>query len=133
MAATSLSCVPRRQREAAAAGRADSSLKYVVVSEKWDKKAAKYTTPAAPFPFNSPELYERSIRQPLGRQYNPDSAFRDLTRPAVLKPTGQVIQPLRFSESMAKELGGGGKKAEARRESRKVATVSGGMVRQTKK
>lgn len=70
----------RRQREAAAAGRKDAKLKYVVISEKYDKKAIKYTAPAAPFPFTSQEAYERSIRQPLGREYNPDAAFRDLTR-----------------------------------------------------
>jgi hypothetical protein len=40
--------------------------------------------------------------QPLGRQYNPDSAFRDLTRPAILKNTGVVIDPARYSKPLAK-------------------------------
>jgi len=42
------------------------------------------------------------ILQPLGRQYNPDSAFRDLTRPAILKSTGVVIDPVRYSKPLAK-------------------------------
>lgn len=38
-------------------------MKHVILSEKWDKKAAKYTTPQVPFPFDNKETYERSIRQ----------------------------------------------------------------------
>ncbi|PNW76852.1 hypothetical protein CHLRE_11g478966v5 [Chlamydomonas reinhardtii] len=118
-----------KQRADAAAGRRDAGMKYVVVSEKWDKKAAKYTAPAAPFPFTSPEAYERSLRQPLGRDFNPDQAFRDLTRPAVIKQAGVTINPLRFSEATAKGLGHKGRAAEAERESKKVVTVAGGMPR----
>ncbi|KAG2441194.1 hypothetical protein HYH02_010038 [Chlamydomonas schloesseri] len=118
-----------KQRAEAAAGRRDAGMKYVVVSEKWDKKAAKYTAPAAPFPFTSPEAYERSLRQPLGREFNPDQAFRDLTRPAVIKQAGVTINPLRFSEATAKTLGHKGRAAEAQRESKKVVTVAGGMPR----
>lgn len=51
----------------------------------------------------------------------------------MLKATGQTIQPLRYSEPAAKALGAKGKKGEAARASRSVATVAGGMVRQTKK
>ncbi|GLC47246.1 hypothetical protein PLESTF_000895000 [Pleodorina starrii] len=116
-------------RADAAAGRKDANLKYVVVSEKWDKKAAKYTAPTAPFPFTNQETYERSLRQPLGRDFNPDAAFRDLTRPAVLKQSGVTIAPLRYSEPAAKQLGKRGRKAEAEREGRRVMTVAGGMVR----
>eukprot|EP00967_Tisochrysis_lutea_P042029 scaffold50583_cov20-Tisochrysis_lutea.AAC.1 len=167
-----------REREKAADGRRDKGLKFVTISEKWDKKAmGAYTTPSVPFPFDSKETYERSIRQrvtgivydvnvnvgtwhvpadaysrqkclltthltvrtrallahgawneselsncdicwehaptlwrhvylacapPLGRQYNPDSAFRDLTRPAILKNTGVIIDPVRYSKPLAK-------------------------------
>ncbi|KXZ48222.1 hypothetical protein GPECTOR_29g127 [Gonium pectorale] len=118
-----------KQRAEAAAGRKDANLKYVVISERWDKKAAKYTAPTAPFPFTSPEAYERSLRQPLGREYNPDASFRDLTRPAVLKQAGVVIEPLRFSESAAKDAGLRGKEAERKREAKRVLTVAGGMPR----
>ncbi|EFJ43959.1 hypothetical protein VOLCADRAFT_121361 [Volvox carteri f. nagariensis] len=104
-------------RADAAAGRKDANLKYVVISEKWDKKASKYMAPAAPFPFTNQEAYERSLRQPLGREYNPDAAFRDLTRPAPL----------------AKELGRSGNKAVAKREAKRVVTVAGGMPRQGKR
>ncbi len=60
--------VLRREREAAAAGRTDAKMKNVVISEKWDKKAAKFTAGSLPFPYDSKEVYESSIRQPLGRE-----------------------------------------------------------------
>jgi U3 small nucleolar RNA-associated protein 14 len=65
-----------RDRAAAAAGRKDAKMKTVVMSEKWDKKAAKYTAGSLPFPYTSREVYEGSIRQPLGREFNADTSFR---------------------------------------------------------
>jgi len=94
-----------RLREASAANRQDANLKHVIISEKFDKCAAKYTTPSVPFPFTNAEVYEASVRQPLGADFNPDKSFRDLTRPAVLKESGVVIQPVRYNESTSKDLG----------------------------
>ena len=65
-----------RQRDAAAARRKDAHLKDVIITERWDKKAAKYGTATVPFPFDSVETYERSARQPLGRDFNTDASFR---------------------------------------------------------
>lgn len=61
------------------------------------------------------------MRQPLGRQYNPDAAFRNLTRPAVLKTTGVVIEPARFSKAVEQYNAGGSGKGRA------VVTIAGGM------
>eukprot|EP00775_Hariotina_reticulata_P004466 gene4466-4722_t len=107
--------------DAAAAARKDAQLKNVVISEKWDKKSAKYLAANLPFPFRDKDVYETAIRQPLGRQYNPDAAFRNLTRPAVLKTTGVIIEPLRFSKQVAEYDSTSGGKA------RSVVTVAGGM------
>lgn len=63
-------------RVEAIAKRKDAKLAAVIITERYDKKAAKYATPAVPFPFNSKDIYERSIRQPLGRDFNTDSSFR---------------------------------------------------------
>jgi U3 small nucleolar RNA-associated protein 14 len=53
-----------RAREKAAAGRTDAKLQTVVISEKYDRKAmSKYTAPEVPFPFDSRETYEASMRQ----------------------------------------------------------------------
>ncbi|GFH31683.1 uncharacterized protein HaLaN_30772 [Haematococcus lacustris] len=119
-----------REREKAAASRADAALKFVVLSEKWDKKAmTKYSTQSVPFPFDSKDTYERSMRQPLGRQYNADSAFRDLTRPAVLKNTGVVIEPIRYTKPVAQKA----EEVAAKQVKAKVLTVAGGMFKQPKK
>lgn len=56
-----------RERNKAAEGRQDKNLQFVTISEKWDKKAmSTYTTPSVPYPFDSKETYERSIRQVRG-------------------------------------------------------------------
>ena len=67
---------PCRQRQEAIARRQDAKLAHVIISERYDKKASKYGTPSVPFPYNAKEVYERSMRQPLGRDYNTDSSFR---------------------------------------------------------
>ena len=71
----------RRKRAEAIAGRKDAKLAAVVISERYDKKAARYATPQVPFPFDSRDTYERSIRQPLGRDFNTDASFRRGSRP----------------------------------------------------
>jgi U3 small nucleolar RNA-associated protein 14 len=109
---------------AAAAARKDAKLQNVILSEKWDKKAAKYLAPQLPFPYNKPGVYETSIRQALGRETNTDAAFRNLTRPAVLKDTGVVIEPIRFSKAVAHSA----RKKEG--VGRAVVTVAGGMVKE---
>ena len=121
------------KRAAAAASRKDSGLQYVVISEKWDKKNAKYRTPEVPFPFDSKETYERAMRQPLGKEFNTDASFRNLTRPAIIKDAGVIIQPVRFSASMSEyarekngEVGMGVGKRSA------VVTVEGGMAKRVK-
>lgn len=79
----------------ARAARLDAAKKGVVISEKFDKKAAKYQTAHVPFGYDGKrEVYEASLRQPLGRQYNTDASFRNLTRPEVLKHAGVILQPL---------------------------------------
>ena len=89
-----------RKKQAAAAKRKDAHLKHVILSEKYDKKAARFAVTEVPFPFKSREDYERSQRMPLGREFNTDKAFRDLTRAPVLKTTGVMIDPLRRGESL---------------------------------
>ncbi len=48
------------------------------------------------------------MRQPLGRETNTDAAFRDMTRPKVLKQPGQTIAPIKFKRAPAGRGGGEG-------------------------
>eukprot|EP00951_Prasinocladus_malaysianus_P050483 scaffold680897_cov46-Prasinocladus_malaysianus.AAC.1 len=85
-------------RKRAAAERADAKKRAVVISEKFDRKAAKYTAENVPHGFGSKEVYEASMRHPMGRDYNTDLSFRNLTRPAVLKNAGVLIDPIKYSK-----------------------------------
>ena len=87
------------QRKEAISSRQDRKLKHVVISEKYDKKASKYTTQAVPFPFKRREDYERSIRTPLGSDFNSEKSHWDLTRPEILTTTGVRIDPLRYTKT----------------------------------
>jgi U3 small nucleolar RNA-associated protein 14 len=84
-----------KKRADAAARRKDAKLKNVIISERFDKKADKFSVQEVPYPFKSREDYERSVRMPIGREFMTDKVHRDMTRPAVLKTTGVMIDPLR--------------------------------------
>ena len=106
---------PMQARKTAAAARADSKKAAVVISEKWDKKATKYTVESVPHGYGgSNQAYEAARRHPLGREFNTDSAFRDMTRPAVLKSTGVLIDPVKFNKAASPSTGAKpGKKRDA--------------------
>lgn len=46
-------------------------------------QAAKYHTSTVPFPMKTKEVFEQSLRMPIGREYNGEKVFRDMIRPAV--------------------------------------------------
>ena len=82
-----------REKARALKSRADADLRRVVISEKFDKKAAAFNVEHLPHGFESKAVYEGSMRAPLGADVNTDKSFRDLTRPKVLKNAGAVIRP----------------------------------------
>jgi U3 small nucleolar RNA-associated protein 14 len=67
--------------------------------------------------------------QPLGRQYNPDQSFKDMVRPAVLKNTGVIINPIKYAKSVEKTA----QEVTAAKDKPKVIRVAGGAVVQAKK
>lgn len=68
----------RRQKQGALAARKDAKLDAVVISERYDKKAAKFSAPSLPYPYNSKEAFESSMRQPLGNEFNTHTSFRSV-------------------------------------------------------
>ena len=85
--------------------------RHVIVSEKRNKKATHLTTAGVPFPFSSREQYERSLRQPLGREWNTGASHKALVAPAVKVAKGAVIDPIAMHRKAApKERGGGAKR-----------------------
>ena len=79
---------------AAAAKRKDAALSHVIISEKRDKKGAKFTTAGVPYPFKSREQFERSLRNPLGTEWNTADSHAALTQPKVKATRGAVAAPI---------------------------------------
>jgi len=78
----------------AAARRKDAALSHVIVSEKRDKKAAKFTVAGVPFPFKTREQFERSMRNPLGMEWNTTQTHAALVQPRISTVRGAVIDPI---------------------------------------
>ncbi|KAF7356690.1 Utp14-domain-containing protein [Mycena venus] len=74
--------------------RADHGKANVIISEKRDKKLAKYQVKDLPYPFTSRAQFERSMEAPLGAEWNTRVAFQKGTLPRVVKKMGMVIEPL---------------------------------------
>ncbi|KAK6937313.1 hypothetical protein RJ641_030821 [Dillenia turbinata] len=64
----------KKKREEALKKRKDANLKNVIISERLDKKAEKLHTRTLPFPYTSEEVFEQSIRMPIGPEFNPATA-----------------------------------------------------------
>ena len=57
------------------------------------KKAAHLTVSEVPYPFTSREQYERSLAQPLGKEWNAVRAARSLAQPELRVNAGAAIKP----------------------------------------
>ncbi|KAJ1297193.1 hypothetical protein BS78_01G358800 [Paspalum vaginatum] len=90
--------IAKRNREEALKTRKDSKLKHVIISEHVDKKVEKYLARNLPFPYTSKDVYEQSIRMPIGPDFNPTTSVSALTRPAIVKKPGVIIKPIQYEE-----------------------------------
>ncbi|CAD7006305.1 unnamed protein product [Ceratitis capitata] len=78
--------------------RRDDNKGGLYINESASKKLRTHLVSEVPFPFTSVADYEGSIRATIGRNCVPETAFRMLTRPAVITHKGQVIEPMDQSE-----------------------------------
>ncbi|KAG6840084.1 hypothetical protein C0991_009061 [Blastosporella zonata] len=81
---------PKAQRIKKIAGidpttRADYGKAHVIISEKRDKKAAKYLVKDLPYPYTSKAQFEKAMERPLGTEWNTRVAFQRGTLPKVVK------------------------------------------------
>ncbi|KAK7515288.1 Utp14 protein-domain-containing protein [Phyllosticta citriasiana] len=74
--------------------RKDAKLNNVVINEKRVKKNSKYLASSLPFPHESKQVYESTLRRPLGPEFNTKETFQDGTKPRVMVKPGVVIKPL---------------------------------------
>ena len=65
--------------------RADFGKAHVIISEKRDKKAAKFLVQDLPYPYTSKAQFERSLQNPLGKEWNTRIATQRATLPKITK------------------------------------------------
>ena len=104
----------KAERAKALKNRRDAKLKHVVISEKFDKKAAQFNVESLPHGYASKATYEGSMRQPLGPDVNTSGMFSKLNAPKVLKPTGSIIKPLKLPKQKQKSAGHGKSKSKSK-------------------
>jgi len=80
------------------AGRKDTGKKLmgVMISERRIKTASKYKIADIPHPFTTREEYERSLRMPIGDEWNASNAVMSLTQPEIKTRAGRLIEPTRI-------------------------------------
>lgn len=75
--------------------RKDKNLQNVIINEKVNKKHVKYQSSAVPFPYESKEQYERSLRMPIGQEWTSRATHQNMIKPRIMTKPGQVIDPLK--------------------------------------
>ncbi|EGZ27017.1 hypothetical protein PHYSODRAFT_553738 [Phytophthora sojae] len=95
--------IAREAKQKALAGRKDARMDKVLINEKKDKKAAKFTVKDVPYPFTSREEYEAAMRNPLGSDWNTSQVTNVLTAPKIMKRAGTAIAPLVLSKEDQKQ------------------------------
>ncbi|KAM0307483.1 hypothetical protein ACHAPM_000202 [Fusarium culmorum] len=73
--------------------RKDAKLDKVIINEKRIKKNDRYLASQLPHPFESRQQYERSLRLPVGPEWQTKETFQGSTKPRVLMKQG-IIAPM---------------------------------------
>ena len=75
--------------------RRDKNLKNVIINERMNKRSMKYQASAVPFPYESKEQYERSLRMPIGQEWTTSHTYRQMIKPRIMTKPGEVIDPIK--------------------------------------
>ncbi|KAF2468625.1 Utp14-domain-containing protein [Lindgomyces ingoldianus] len=73
--------------------RKDAKLERVIINEKKVRKNKKYLASSLPFPYETKEQYERSLRLPKGPEWTTKKTFQGATKPRVIVKQG-IIRPM---------------------------------------
>lgn len=82
------------ERTALARARADAGLDHAIINHEVSLVPDKHTLHLIPRPFDDAEQYSRSVRQPLGPEWNTPTTFNDGVAPRVSTRRGVVIDPV---------------------------------------
>lgn len=84
--------------------RRDENKGDVVILEERDPKIREHQVSELPFPFNSVNDFEASIRAPIGRTFVPENAHKRFIQPAVKTKLGAIIEPMDAQALVKKNL-----------------------------
>lgn len=79
----------------AAEERKDAGRANVIITEKKDKKAARFLPTDLPYPYTSVAQYEAAMAANIGSEFNSRAAFQRGTLPRVTKKPGAIVEPIR--------------------------------------
>ncbi|KAM3722196.1 U3 small nucleolar RNA-associated protein [Dirofilaria immitis] len=79
--------VPKKKRK-------DAGKTGLIISETVDQSIEKIQLKSVPFPYTTVEDYEAVIRQPIGKEWNPQKIHRKLIEPPIVTKAGRIIKPL---------------------------------------
>lgn len=79
----------------AAEQRKDAGRANVIITEKKDKKAARFLPTDLPYPYTSVAQYEAAMAANIGSEFNSRAAFQRGTLPRVTKKPGAIVEPIR--------------------------------------
>ncbi|CAH1228074.1 UTP14C [Branchiostoma lanceolatum] len=85
--------------------RQDWGLHHVIINEDKDEPMKTHQVRHLPKGFGSVAEFERSIRAPLGKDWNTPSAVAKLTEPKVVTRAGTIIEPISGEETFKKGTG----------------------------
>jgi U3 small nucleolar RNA-associated protein 14 len=74
--------------------RKDAKLKQVIINQKRVRKNVDYLASTLPFPFTNRAVYEKSIRMPIGTEWNVKRTYQENTKPRVLVKPGTIVTPM---------------------------------------
>lgn len=78
--------------------RKDAKLKNVIINERKIKKSAKLMVSEVPYPFETREQYEKSLRAPVGKEWTTMNTHKESIRPRIQTMPGKIIHPLKFTK-----------------------------------
>ncbi|KAH3726085.1 U3 small nucleolar RNA-associated protein 14 homolog A-like [Dreissena polymorpha] len=93
--------------------RKDQFLGHVIINEKKNDALKKHQVETIPFPYCNTDQFEKSIRAPIGRTWNPAGVFKQLVKPKVVTHLGKIITPMDQSAISKHETGDAEGKTES--------------------
>lgn len=92
--------------------RRDENKGDVIIIEGGNQQVRQHLVAELPYPFTSVADYEASIRAPIGRNFVPENAHRQLTEPSIITKMGTIIEPMDDDVLLKKAIKFQGKQPE---------------------